>query len=125
MGERTQALGLAGEQAAAAYLSRHGYEIVATRWRCRAGEIDIIAHEGSDLVFVEVRTRTGRDGIDSAIESITERKKQQLLKVVAAYLDQYELSETIWRIDAVLLAATTRAERVLFEVEIIRDAIDW
>ncbi len=119
MVNHSTALGAAGEQAAAAYLQRHGYEIVTTRWRCRAGEIDIIAREGGELVFIEVRTRSA--GIDSAIESITPQKQRQMLRVAAEYIDRHESEETVWRVDAVVLGAA----RDLFQVEIIRDAIDW
>lgn len=118
-----KALGVAGEQAAAAYLQRHGYEIVATRWRCRAGEIDIVAREGGELVFIEVRARS--NGIETALESITPQKQRQMLRVAAEYLDQHELTETNWRIDAVALGATHTAGQRTFQVEIIRDAIDW
>jgi putative endonuclease len=119
----TQTLGAAGEQTALAILQRRGYEIVATRWRCRAGEIDIIAREGGDLVFVEVRARTS--GLDGARESITPRKQQQMLRVAAEYLDQHDLAETSWRVDAVVLGADGRGAERTFQVEIIRDAIDW
>jgi putative endonuclease len=50
-------LGRRGEAAAAAYLVRTGMEVAATNWRSAAGEVDIVAWDGPDLVLVEVKTR--------------------------------------------------------------------
>ena len=50
-------LGAAGEKAAAKYLRRRGYRIVARNYRCRGGEIDLIALDADTIVFVEVKTR--------------------------------------------------------------------
>jgi len=54
---RKDELGRAGEERAAAYLRGRGYEILARNWRCRQGEIDIVAARGSRIVAVEVKTR--------------------------------------------------------------------
>ena len=52
-------VGRRGEEAACAYLAERGYRILDRNWRCRLGEIDIVAERGDIVVFVEVRTRTG------------------------------------------------------------------
>ena len=52
------AVGRYGEQCAADHLAAAGLEILARNWRCRAGELDIVARDGSQLVFVEVKTRS-------------------------------------------------------------------
>ncbi|MFN8561045.1 MAG: YraN family protein [Anaerolineae bacterium] len=57
MTTRRSALGKRGEQIAADHLRRRGYELVASNWRCRTGEFDLIARKDQTLVFVEVRTR--------------------------------------------------------------------
>ena len=54
-------LGKKGEDAATKFLLRRGYKIVERNWRCPAGEADIIAFDGSTLVFVEVKTRSDID----------------------------------------------------------------
>jgi putative endonuclease len=54
-----QALGRWGEDLAARHLEQAGYELLARNWRCRAGEIDIVARIERAIVFVEVKTRSG------------------------------------------------------------------
>ena len=56
-----KALGAFGEDKAAAWYERNGYRVVARNWRCRDGELDIVARRGSTVVFCEVKTpRLGR-----------------------------------------------------------------
>ena len=55
----TKELGDRGEAMVADYLRRHGYEIVASQFRCRFGEIDLIARRENVLCFVEVKLRSG------------------------------------------------------------------
>jgi putative endonuclease len=52
------AVGRFGEDVAARHLEAAGLEILARNWRCRAGELDVVARDGSQLVFVEVKTRS-------------------------------------------------------------------
>jgi putative endonuclease len=54
------AVGRFGEQLAVGHLETAGLEILARNWRCRQGELDIVARDGSQLVFVEVKTRSSR-----------------------------------------------------------------
>ena len=54
-------LGRRGEQLAVDHLESRGMRVVARNWRCRLGEIDIVARDGSDTVVVEVKTRTSQD----------------------------------------------------------------
>jgi putative endonuclease len=75
------ARGAAGEQAAAEMLAALGYAIVERNFRTRFGELDIVAADEEALVFCEVRTRVGRHGISSALESIGPAKRMQLRKM--------------------------------------------
>lgn len=87
-----------------AHLERQGYQIVARNWRCKLGELDIIASQGPDLVFVEVRTRRGRV-FGSPEESITPLKQRRLTRLAQTYLQFRETSNTPWsgpwRIDVI------------------------
>ena len=73
------------EDLAAAYLQRHGLKLVARNYRCRFGEIDLIARDSKTLVFVEVRMRTSND-FGGAIASITAGKRKKLLRTARHYL---------------------------------------
>lgn len=84
MGERQQ-LGLDGEEMAAAYLAEHGMAVVARNWRCRYGEIDIVAREGAALVFIEVKTRrSGRLG--GPLVAVTPEKVARLRRLASLWL---------------------------------------
>lgn len=95
-----QGLGRTGERLAAEALTRRGYCILEQNYRCRHGEIDLVAEEGQDLVFVEVKTRRGAAyGLPE--EAVTARKRQKLREVASHYLDAHQCSERPWRIDVV------------------------
>lgn len=81
------------EKLAADYLTARGYEIVEMNFRCRTGEIDIIAREGRYLVFVEVKYRNGR-GIGTPLEAVTPGKQRSISRVAVYYMLVRHLPET-------------------------------
>ena len=85
MGESKADRGAEGEALAARHLERRGYRILERNFRCRAGEIDIVARDGDTLVFVEVRTRSS-DRHGSALETVGAAKQAQIVKVARVYL---------------------------------------
>ncbi|CAM2897232.1 YraN family protein [Paenibacillus sediminis] len=93
--------GQAAEEAAAQYLESQGYHILARNWRCRSGEIDIIAQMGDTLIFVEVRSRSGASAYGTPAESITPRKIKQVRDTAAVYLHMNHLSNRPIQFDAV------------------------
>ena len=97
-------LGQWGERQARLYLEAEGYGIAAANFRCRAGEIDIVAIDGDELVFVEVKTRRG-DAYGLAEESISPVRAERLAAVAEEFLQSRSAfpydSETPWRIDLV------------------------
>lgn len=80
-----RSLGDRGEEAAARYLSRRGLRILARGYRVRCGEIDLIAQEGEEIVFVEVKTRAS-SGCGDPLEAVTEAKRRRIVRAAAAYL---------------------------------------
>lgn len=78
-----RAVGTAYEKQAGEYLKELGYEILEYNFRCRIGEIDIIARDGEYLVFLEVKYRASA-GSGSPLEAV-DRKKQHIISKVAAY----------------------------------------
>ena len=94
-------LGIQKEQQAAEYLESAGFEILERNYRCRTGEIDLIAKEGGYLVFVEVKYRaTGARGL--ALEAVDRKKAAQVRRVAGIDLYEKRLPEdTPCRFDAV------------------------
>ncbi len=115
-----QGLGRTGERLAAEELTRQGYTIIERNFRCRHGEIDLIAEDATDLIFIEVKTRRG-NAYGLPEEAVTPRKQQKLIQVATYYLDLHARSERSWRIDvvAVQLSASGRFE----EIRIHRHAV--
>lgn len=93
-------LGRSGEALAEAYLQARRFRIVTRNFRCRAGEIDLVARDGEALVFVEVRSRRGaRAG--TGLESVTPAKQARVARVAQYYLAAHGLAETPSRFDVV------------------------
>jgi putative endonuclease len=91
-------LGARGEKLAAEELERRGYRIVARRWRCRLGEIDLVAYHGETLVIVEVKTRRIRGeaqarGSPSPQDAVGRRKRRKLVQLTHAYLAAKRIRE--------------------------------
>src|SRR6476620_2729509 len=91
-----QNLGRLGERLASDALEARGYRIVERNFRCRAGEIDLVAEEGQDLVFVEVKTRRGT-AFGLPEEAVNNRKALKLQEVACYYLDLHNLPDCSWR----------------------------
>ena len=79
------ASGGAGERFAAEYLRKKGYRIAAVNFRCRFGEIDIVAENGRYIAFVEVKTR-GAGRFTHPFEAITPGKRARIVKTAQFYL---------------------------------------
>jgi len=94
-----------GEKLAVDFLKKRGYKIVRRNFRCREGEIDIIAQKGDCLVFVEVRTKKG-SGFGTPEESVTFSKREKLISLANAYLQACDDFPTSWRIDVVAVELT-------------------
>ena len=95
-------LGAEGERIAAAHLRARGLSIEAWNYRTRFGEIDLVARDGGDVVFVEVKTRrTAAYGAPE--ESVTPRKQARLAKAAMQYLEEHGLEQSAWRVDVVAI----------------------
>ncbi len=97
-------IGKFGERLAHAHLEAKGYRIIASNYRCRWGEVDLVAMDGATLVFVEVRTRRG-DALVTPEESVTSEKTQRLALTAQDFMEhQAWASDDIhWRIDLVAI----------------------
>lgn len=103
-------MGARGEKSAQDYLKKCGYKILETNF-CntlgrRIGEIDIIAKDGDEIVFVEVKTRKiSRSGSQLPEENITASKLYKLNKAASFYLSKNKLFNASYRFDAIVLLA--------------------
>ncbi len=109
-------LGRRGEQIAAAFLERDGYAIVERNWRCAQGEIDIVARQGGETVFVEVKTRSSV-AFGHPLESITARKLARLRRLAGAWCEEHPESTRRVRIDAIGIVAPRGAEPTVEHLE--------
>lgn len=83
-----QQTGQDGEDAALAYLGRHGLTLLQRNFRCKGGEIDLIMQDGDTLVFIEVRKRADlRHG--GAAASVTHAKQKRLIIAAHSYLQRH------------------------------------
>ncbi|WP_249281041.1 YraN family protein [Paenibacillus sp. 7516] len=110
-----QQKGKIGEEAACRWLREQGYLIMEQNWRCRRGEIDIIAAHGDLLVFVEVRSRSGAGKYGTPQESVDIRKMQQVRSTAAVYLQQLREKELQIRFDVVAVILDAAGQIVTIE----------
>lgn len=112
-------LGDLGEDLAARYLTAHGYVIIAKKFRCRSGEIDIIALDKRVLVFVEVRSRSD-DEHGMPYETVNNLKRRRIRRVALAYQAGHGLLDHDSRFDCV--SVLFGDENNVKNIEIIKDA---
>ena len=98
-------LGRQGEDLAAAYLAAQGYRLVQRNYRCRLGEIDLVAWDGRELVFIEVKTRSTRT-FGSSAEAVSSQKQARLLRLADCFLQEHRLSDAPCRFDVVAVDAS-------------------
>ena len=111
--------GQRAEQLACHYLTAHGYVIEQTNARFPVGEIDVIARDGTTRCFVEVRSASSTEW-GGAAGSITDRKRQRLIRAATWWLQRYPQSCEL-RFDAVLIQWQPSGPP---EIELIKAAFD-
>ena len=112
--------GALGERLAGEFLRERGYTIIENNYRCAEGEVDIVARDGDDLVFVEVRTKRSRR-FGTPEESITAAKQEKLRAVAARYRETHEGLPESWRIDVVAIELDRRDQPL--RTTLIRNAV--
>lgn len=100
LNKKAELLGHAGEEATAKLLIANGYRILDKNWRIKEGELDLVAlSPKSEIVFVEVKTRTSND-YGEPLESITTVKLQRIQRLALAWLATHQRLGNPYRIDA-------------------------
>ena len=92
--------GKLGEDLACKYLENNGYKIIERNFEARQGEIDIIALDKEELVFIEVKTRSNIS-YGKPAEAVDNKKQKHLIKTVEYYLYERHLENEVVRIDVV------------------------
>lgn len=118
VGASRKARGDLGEEIAARYLSKRGFAILDKQWKCRYGELDLIAREASGIIcFVEVKLRK-RSGIASGREAVDGRKRERLRKAAALWLSERD-PDALTRFDVAEIRADPNG---FFRLEYLPDA---
>ena len=106
---RARALGGRGEALAADFLRRAGLQIVARNYRSSLGELDLVARDGDETVFVEVKTRVGGPGTAPDV-AVTATKLERLARLAEVYLAREGSADAPWRVDVVAIVLGGRGE---------------
>lgn len=88
-----------GEKAAAAYLKKHGINILYCNYLCKFGEVDIIANDNGIIAFIEVKQRKNTD-FGRPMDFVTKQKQERIKKAAKAYVQKYKPSG-IFRFDII------------------------
>ena len=116
---RRRAFAQASEDAAVEALRRRGYRVLARNVRLRRGELDVVAEEGGDLVFVEVKSRRSV-AYGTPAEAVGFQKQRTLVRLAAAYLARTGLGDRACRFDVVEVRLDSAGRPV--RVDVMQDA---
>lgn len=106
------ALGSWGEDLAVRHLESRGLEVIDRRWRCRLGEIDIVARDGGILVVCEVKTRT-TEMFGTPLAAVTPRKVRRLRQLAVTWLREHDEHVSEIRLDVIGILAPDSASPVI------------
>ena len=119
MTEKTKTLGKKGEDIAAAFLEKKGYNILFRNYKCSFGEIDIIAKHKKTLSFIEVKTRsTKKYGLPQ--EAVTPAKQAKISRVALEFVQRYKMDNRAARFDVVSVQSLNDG----YEVDLIENAFE-
>jgi putative endonuclease len=119
MTEKTKTLGEKGEDIAAAFLKKKGYNILFRNYKCSFGEIDIIAKHKKTLSFIEVKTRsTKKYGLPQ--EAVTSVKQAKISRVALEFVQRYKMDNRAARFDVVSVQSLNDG----YEVDLIENAFE-
>ena len=117
MKKNTRRTGSQYEKLAGAYLERCGYRVVAYNYRCRMGEIDLVAWHGAYLVFIEVKYREDAN-CGTPMEAVGYQKQRKISRTAMDYCRKYHIiPDTPCRFDVVAIQGD--------KIEIIENAFEY
>lgn len=115
------ARGKAGETHARIWLEARGYRLIAANWHCRAGELDLVMLDATELVFIEVKTRSGEHA-GRASDAVSASKRRKMLAAAEWFVAQHPTyHDTLWRCD--IVAVTLGPDKAVQAIEHFINAI--
>jgi putative endonuclease len=111
------AFGRDSEKRAATFLKKNGYTIIDKNYRCRQGEIDLIASDSDTLVFCEVKARSSK-AFGTPLESVTEAKAEKIRKTAEHYMHKKGITNVDCRFDVVTIDESGKES----SIKLIRNA---
>ncbi|HEX5510496.1 MAG TPA: YraN family protein [Actinomycetales bacterium] len=110
-----QAVGRYGEKVAVDHLERSGFIVLGRNWRCRYGELDIVAMDGDTVVGVEVKTRRSL-AFGHPVEAVTRQKAARLRRLLAQWLSENDVHAPGVRIDVIAIVRPRRGAAELLHL---------
>ncbi len=114
MSDSRKKLGMQGEKLAAKFLKRRGYKITQRNYKCKLGEIDIVAQQDKTVVFVEVKTRRTKE-FGPPQYAITAAKKKQISKAALSYIREKNFTEQSCRFDVIAITFSPESRKPKIE----------
>jgi len=111
--------GKMGEDIAIAFLKKKGYKIIERNYRCVFGEVDVVAHDRSDIVFVEVKSRRS-EYFGDPTDAVDLNKQKKISKIALNYLNEKRLDNHDARFDVIAIKLSPNGNTV----ELIENAFD-
>jgi putative endonuclease len=103
--------GKTGEDIAAAFLKKKRYKIIERNYKCVFGEVDIVARDMNDIVFIEVKSRKSKD-FGEPEDAVTLNKQRKISKVALNYLKDRRLDDRDARFDVIAIKLSTEGSIV-------------
>lgn len=117
-----RSLGIYGEKAATSYLENQGYNIIERNYRCKLGEIDIIAVDGDVIAFIEVKTRRSEKFCRPG-DSVNFAKQKKIIKTALCFISQKKLTDWMSRFDVVEVIVDNKEK--IEKVTLIKNAFEY
>lgn len=109
--QKALAYGKSAEKTAVAHLRKNGYKIIETNYRCKQGEIDIVARHGNFLVFCEVKARRNKN-YGTALEGVTPSKIRKIRLAAEDYRTRKHLRDVDCRFDVLTIDETEDGPKI-------------
>ncbi|MCK9216573.1 MAG: YraN family protein [Firmicutes bacterium] len=119
---KNKSLGIYGENLAIEFLENKGYKILAKNYRCKIGEIDIIAADGDTLSFIEVKTRSSNQ-YGRPCEAVNYNKQIKIVKTALHYINRNNLTQWMSRFDIVEILIET--DDRINSINLIQNAFEY